>query len=104
MSTSPDRFSPKDPLESMTLSVDFAALLGTATISAAQVSATRHAGAADASPSAILVGQAQVSGTRVAQRVAGGVDGCTYLLRYSVTSSTGDTWVEALSLAVETAR
>lgn len=76
---SPQRLDPKDPEEDVFVRFEFATLTGTP--SSPTVTATRHAGSADATPSAILSGSPTVSGSLVLQKVIDGVDGADYLLR-----------------------
>lgn len=52
----------------------------TASPSNPSVDIVHYSGTADATPSAMRVGAAQVSGTEVLQRITGLVDGATYLL------------------------
>ncbi len=95
-------FDPKDPAETITVAFDFAAL--TDTPSSPAVAATRHAGTADASPSAILSGSPVVSGTKILQKiVVGGTAGTDYLLRCHVSAPDGSVYVLAGVLPVRTA-
>ena len=59
----------------------------------------------DATPSDLLDGAAQISGTSVYQRVKAGVSGCTYKLRCTATNSGAgnETYVLTASLGVVTA-
>ena len=95
------KFDPKDPSEIVPLSFDFAAL--TDTPSAPIVSIARHSGAADASPSAMLQGAAQIIGTQVRQKITGGVAGATYLVKAQVDAPDGSRYVLAGLLPVEAA-
>lgn len=101
MSADPIVFDPKDPEEVIPVAFDFSKLAIT-TISAPVVTATRHDGAADASPSAILSGSAVISGTTVVQKIIGGVSGCTYALRCRVDTPEGYRWAEVVYLPVLT--
>ena len=94
-------FSPKDASEVIVLAFDFAAL--TATPTAPVVTVTRHAGVADAAPESIKSGAATVSGSRVLQRVTGGVTGTDYLLRCQVDSPDGQRYILAGVLPVRAA-
>jgi hypothetical protein len=94
-------FSPKDASEVIVLAFDFGAL--TATPSAPVVTVTRHAGTADPSPESIKSGSATVSGSRVLQRVAGGLTGADYLFRCQVDSPDGQRYVLAGVLPVRAA-
>lgn len=94
-------FDPKDPGEIVILGFDFAALTGTPT--SPTITVTRHAGAADAAPSAILSGSASITGTQVLQKVTGGTAGTDYLLRCEVDAPDGSHYVLAGVLPVRTA-
>lgn len=94
-------FDPKDPDETIILGFDFANLTDTPTSPA--ITVTRHAGAADASPSAILSGSPSISGTQVLQKVTGGTAGTDYLLRCEVDGPSGTHYVLAGVLPVRTA-
>ena len=97
----PQRLDPKDPEEDVFVRFEFAAL--TDTPSSPTVTATRHAGAADASPSAILSGSPTVSGTQVLQKVIDGVDAADYLLRCVASAPDGSKYVLTGVLPVRTA-
>jgi hypothetical protein len=94
-------FDPKDPAETITVAFNFADL--TDTPSSPDVVATRHAGTADASPSAILSGSPIVSGTKILQTIVGGTAGTDYLLRCQVSAPDGSVYVLAGVLPVRTA-
>jgi hypothetical protein len=94
-------FDPKDPSEIVHLGFDFSALTS-APLSPA-VTAAHHAGTADATPSAILSGSPTVSGTKIVQRVTGGVVGADYLLRCQVDTAAGERFVLAGVLPVRAA-
>lgn len=72
--------STKDPDEDVVVTFDFSNLSASAPTSPA-VTASVHAGPADAAPSAILSGSPQVSGDTVLQLVTGGSHGTDYMLR-----------------------
>lgn len=55
----------------------------------------------DASPSAIISGSASIDGYKAKQLVINGVDGVTYKLVCTVTTSDGETLIEELDLPVE---
>ena len=82
-------FSTKDPSEVIYVIFDFVNL--TTGVSAPTVTATVSSGKADAAPSAILSGTAQVSGTKVTQMVIGGQDGTNYDLVCKATGADGVT-------------
>jgi hypothetical protein len=94
-------FSPKDPDEIVFVAFDFAAL--TSAPLTPSVTATRHAGEADASPSAILAGVPSVSGARIVQKITGGIAGCDYSLRCEIDVADGSHYVLAGVLPVRTA-
>lgn len=83
------KFDAKDPDETYTVLFDFFELLDS--IDSASCAATVVTGT-DTNPSAILIGLPQVSGTKVVQRVAGGLDDVQYRIRCMVTSGP-DTFV-----------
>ncbi len=77
----------------LTLSMDVSALIPEgATISGCEVTASVFVGSLtpDPSPSAILDGAAALVGNIILQRVTGGVVGCTYVVTFKATFSTGD--------------
>jgi len=94
-------FSPKDPSEIVTLAFDFEALV--AIPLSPVVTSARHAGAADASPSAILHGDPVVVGSQVRQQVKLGTDGTDYLLRAQADDADGNRFILAGILPVRTA-
>lgn len=69
----------KHPLESVIVEFDFASELSALT--SAAVSLTVLEGATDAAVGAMLEGAAQVSGTKVLQRVGSGLTGLNYYLQ-----------------------
>ena len=75
--------------EKLSTTVSFLSQLAVGeTIASAICSATVYSGT-DASPSTILSGSASISGTKVIQKVTGGVLGVTYLLLCTATTSAG---------------
>lgn len=94
-------FSAKDTGETVILGFDFVNL--TSTPSAPVIAVTRHAGAADASPGAIISGSPSISGTKVLQKVVAGVTGTDYLLRCTVSAPDGSVYILAGVLPVRTA-
>lgn len=70
--------------ETYTVEVDFATVLNGATISSGAVTAAVYTGT-DASPSAIISGSATVSGTKIQQKITGGVAGVVYRLTFTAT-------------------
>jgi len=90
-------FSTKDPSESIVVTFDFSALVSS--ISTATVTNAADEGN-DAAPASMLSGAPLVTGTKVSQRLVGGVAGCTYHLRCTVTDDGGNTYVLANTLPV----
>ena len=93
-------FSPKDPAETLYYGIDFSALLGTGETITSATAAIRVTTGTDASPSSLLSGAPAISAGVVSQKVTGGVAGCTYLLGISITTSAGQTFVEAAPINV----
>lgn len=87
----PQRLDPKDPDEEVYVVWEFGQL--TATPTNPVVTVTRHAGAADESPSAIVSGSPTISGTKAMQLVVDGVDGTDYSMRCEVDGPDGQHWV-----------
>ena len=83
-------FGPKDYESEETFTFDFVNLYDSSilTISTAVVTAATVSGV-DASPSSMISGAAQISGTKVLQELVGGVPGAAYHLRCKVTLSDG---------------
>jgi hypothetical protein len=80
-------FSYKLTTENEQFTFDFSTVLsGTETISSASMVVEVVQGT-DSNPSAILLGSPVISGSRVAQRIYGGLDQVTYRLEMSVTTS-----------------
>lgn len=100
MTTETQVLDPKDPEEVIPLAFDFSKLA--ASIVSPVVTITRHDGAADATPSAMLSGSPTISGTTVVQKIIGGVSGCTYALRCRVDTPEGYRWAEVVYLPVLT--
>lgn len=97
-----DPLGPKDPEEIKVMKFPFARELNGGTIaSVTSVTVATHTGT-DATPSAVLLGAAVVSGTDVLQRVQAGVDGVTYKLRAKVVDNAGNVHVVADTLRVAT--
>lgn len=78
-------FSPKDPAEKVTLTFDFSAELGSATIAGTPVCTVTLVAGTDASPSSLLSGAAQVSGGNVLQLVHNGSAGADYDVKCTAT-------------------
>lgn len=94
-------FSPKQPAEIVTVAFDFASL--TTSPTSPVVTATRHAGEADATPSAILSGSPSVSGSKILHKVTAGTDGTDYLLTCQVDTAAGERYILAGVLPVRAA-
>lgn len=72
-------FSPKDPGEIVKLGFDFGETADP--LLSATVTMTRVGGKADANPSAMILGSANVVGTKAIQRVQSGIHGTDYEAR-----------------------
>lgn len=82
---------PKKAGSNVKFEIDFAGRIPLGvTISSATVTAAVHSGT-DGSPSAIVSGAATVSGTKVTQRIIGGVAGTIYDLTWTATLSDSQT-------------
>lgn len=80
--------------------MSFLSLLGgTETLSTAVCAASVYSGT-DANPSAIVSGAASISGSNVLQLVTAGVLGVIYELKFTVTTSLGQTLVLCGYLAI----
>ena len=76
---------PKDPAEKYPVEFDFSAVMSSVTAATVTVSVV---GGYDASPSGILDGLPQITGSKAYQRVQAGVAGCIYKLRCEATDGT----------------
>lgn len=94
-------FSPKDSTEEILLAFDFTAVA--ATLAAPVVTIARHSGSRDTVAGAMLSGPASVSGSKVVQKITGGVDGASYVLRCEAEGPDGSRYVLAGVLPVRTA-
>lgn len=90
---------PKDPAEAYAVEFKFDRVLSS--ITGATCTVSLLAGT-DTTPSALLDGAAQISGTSVYQRIQSGEAGCTYKLRCEATDGT-ETYVLTASMGVVTA-
>jgi hypothetical protein len=80
-------FSYKITTENEQFTFDYSPVLGTTeTISSATCTVTVKEGT-DPTPSAIKVGSPVISGSQVAQRISGGLDGVIYRLEMTATTS-----------------
>jgi len=80
-------FSYKSTTENEQFTFDFSPVLGsTETISSATCTVEVKEGT-DPSPSSIKVGSPTISGSQVAQRISGGLDGVIYRLEMTATTS-----------------
>ena len=75
-------FDPKKTGETVWLSFDFAALTS-APINPV-INSALHAGSMDLAPSGILSGAPVISGSKIFQKITGGIDGADYKLTCSV--------------------
>lgn len=86
-------FSPKDPGETVFLAFDFSALMTTGlTLSTPVCTAVTRSGT-DAAPSAVLSGSPTITGSKLVQRVTGGVALATYAIKAQVDASDGSRFV-----------
>lgn len=91
--------SSKDPAERITVTFDFGALA--TAISNPVVTCTVVAGRLSSVAEAMRSGNPEVSGTKVMQRIIGGVSGNTYRLRCEVDDEDGERWVLSDLLTVQ---
>ncbi len=89
--------SDKSPVEVVPVTVDFKNLVDS--IDTAALTISVKAGV-DASPAALLMGSAQITGTQVRQLIQGGVDDVVYLIRFDI-SSGSEVYSEAVYLPVQ---
>lgn len=95
-----DTFSYKITTEVRPLTFDFAQVIGSGeTISTAATSIIVRDGT-DANPSAMLSGAPTISGTKVTQKVTGGISEVTYRLIVTITTSASNTYVSIGDLPV----
>ncbi len=95
-------FSPKDPEEVITLSVNFTNLLASGeTVSACVFTAERQDGAAEDTAAMISGGADTTAAPIMRQKIAAGTNGVTYLIRAKVTTNAGRTIVGAGVLPVK---
>lgn len=95
-------FDPKRPDEVEVFAWNFArALSAGETLAAAAVKAVLADDASEAAIPAMVTGSAGIDGAVVSQLVAGGTDGTTYTLLYTVTTSQGQTLVAQRDLLVQ---
>lgn len=97
------KFDPKDPVEIVPLSFDFTELIGAGSPTSPTISITRHSGAQDSDPGAMLAGAVQLVGMDVRQKVQAGVAGCTYYLKATVDTADGYRFALAGLLEVQPA-
>jgi len=80
-------FSYKITTDSEQFTFDYTPVMGsTETISSATCTVQVKEGT-DSNPSSILVGSPSISGFKVAQRISGGIDGVTYSIQMTATTS-----------------
>lgn len=90
---------PKDPAEKFAVEFQFSKVLDSITTATCTV---QLLAGVDATPTALLDGDVQVSETSVYQRVKAGVAGCTYKLKCEATDGT-ETYVMSASIGVANA-
>lgn len=86
----------KDPAEEFAVEFDFSSELSA--ITSATVTVVTQRGT-DEAPSDLLVGDPQIDGTTVRQRIQGGLHKCTYKFRCEATDGT-EVWVITRGLPV----
>ena len=91
-------FSPKRVAEIYVVAVDFAPV--TATPSSPVVSVEWMDGTADPTPAAIKSGVATLSGTKVQQKLIGGVQGAGYRLLFQADAPDGSRYIEEALIRV----
>lgn len=89
--------SPKDPTEIIYVGFDFLELTDTPSAPAVAIELVKGT---DATPSAMLSGSPSIVGTKVYQKIIGGVDGCTYNIRCTASAPDGSKYVLADQLHV----
>lgn len=92
----------KPPGATLLAVFDFVSALppaSTATLTGGTVTATVWTGV-DGAPQAVVSGAATVSGTKLTQRLTGGIAGVVYKLRISATTTDGQTLAMTAYLAV----
>ena len=93
-------FSYKITNDSEQFTFDYTPVMGSSeTISSATCTAVVKEGT-DASPSSILVGSPTWSGFKVSQRISGGLDGVTYSIQMTITTSASNTYTVVGDLPV----
>ena len=96
-------FSAKEPGETVTLTFDFTAALGTGELLAGiQSVAISTLVGTDPAPSAVIDGMAIIAqaGTAAQQMVQGGIAGCSYLIDMTVITSAGQVLILSATLPV----
>jgi len=94
-------FSYKLTTENEQFTFDFSNVLGsTETISGTPAVAITVKEGTDPSPSSMLLGVALVSGSRVAQRIYGGLDQVTYTIAVTITTSLTNVYTYVADLPV----
>ena len=84
-----ETFDPKDPLEIIPLTFDFAAELQGQSLSGTPTVVVTVYSGTDPTPANIISGAVTVLGDRVRQNVKEGVLGVEYLIKITVTTTTG---------------
>lgn len=98
-------FTPKRTAESDNFTVDFVNQLGggeTLTGPTVTIAVSTESGVPDPAPLSLAPdGAALVSGTKVVQKLQGGIDGCLYIVTHRVQTSTGRTIEQSTRLLVK---
>ena len=90
MATADAQFDPKRPGSTEIFAWDFSrALASNETIVSAQVTVNFGSGRPDSNMASMVSGQASIVGSKVTQLITGGMQGNTYLLRFTITTSLG---------------
>jgi len=95
-----ETFSYKITTENKLLSFDFIQVLSTGETITSGVTTVTVKDGTDPSPSSIISGNSIISGTKVSQRVIGGLSGVTYRLVMTITTSASNTFVAVGDLPV----
>jgi len=93
-------FSEKRVGETVTLGFDLVRLLDVGETAQAATFAVAVSRGVDAAAAGMVSGSAIISGSKVRQKIAGGVAGNYYDVQVSVTTSAGNTYIERAALEV----
>lgn len=93
-------FAPKDPAEAVFYGIDFSALLADGETISSATPLLRALTKDDAGTAAMLSGSAVITGAVVTQKIINGLAGNTYRFGISITTSTGQIFIDAGDIAV----